>query len=83
LRTIRVSGQEEVPMRSRERALATEHDVPDETVVYRHIETDTEVKLISRSDDVYRFRIAGERTMELPTEDWPTYRQFLEVDRYV
>lgn len=70
-------------MRRREKALATEHDVPDEMVVYRHSETDDEVRYVGRSDDDYRFRINAERTMTLPTEDWPTYRRFLEVERYV
>jgi hypothetical protein len=70
-------------MRRRGRTLVTEPDVPDETVVYRHIETDGEVRYVSRTDEAYRFRIAGERTIELRTEDWPTYQRVLGVDRYV
>lgn len=70
-------------MRRRGRALVIEHDIADETVVCRYIETDDEVRYASRTDEAYRFRIAGERTIELRTEDWPAYRRVLEVDRYV
>lgn len=69
-------------MRRREMAVATEHDVPDDSVVYRHTETDDEVVYISRDDSEYRFRVNSERTMTLPTGDWPAYRQYLEVDRH-
>jgi hypothetical protein len=63
LRTIRVSGQEEVPMRSRERALATEHDVPDETVV---VEAPTEDYAAESADSERTYR--GEYVQTTHTE---------------
>ena len=58
-----------------------DRSLPDDSVVYRHTETDDTVQYISRTDDTYLFSInGGERTTAVPTELWPDYREFLEVE---
>lgn len=46
---------------------------------YIHTETDDLVKYVTRDDDSYHFSInGGERTMEVRTEDWGDYQEYLE-----
>lgn len=59
------------------------HETPSAGVVYRHTQTDDEVTYTGRTSEQYMFRINSERTMTLPTQDWPTYREFLEVSHRV
>lgn len=64
-------------------AAGVTHETPSDGVVYRHLETDDEVRYTGRTSEQYMFRINSERTMTLPVRDWPTYREFLGVDRNV
>lgn len=65
--------------------MTVDHDTPREHVVYRHTGTDDTVTYVGYADagDAYRFSVnGGERSLNLPTEDWPAYREHLTVDRY-
>lgn len=68
---------------SEEPSAGVTHDTPSDGVVYRHTQTDDKVTYTGRTSDQYMFRINSERTMTLPTQDWPTYREFLEVSHRV
>lgn len=58
-----------------------DHDQPRDGYVYRHTPTDDFVEYLNRTDGEYVFRINRDRTLNLRTEDWPAYRDMLEVDK--
>lgn len=59
--------------------MALEDETPLPGDVFRHSETDDLVEFIGVGDGDYEFSVnRGERKMELPTEDWSTYNEFLD-----
>lgn len=54
------------------------HEIPSDAVEYIHTGTDDLVRYIGRDDGAYRFTInGGDRTLDIPVEMWPDYREYL------